>query len=393
MDRGFGFGPHGRGAGRGQAGNDGVPYGVPPAGAPFGLDIVEPRQVGRGGALRPNPLHHDNADADPLLANVDAPIVGGAADPLAPLAPQLAQPAPARELDFERDVIEDDYAEEEPVQGAAQAAVPDIQALLRELAALRAAVEARPGGAPAVAYGVAPAAPVAAPAAPLALVPRVVSASEMLTLRKAVPKFDGKISYEAYRASFDDLVSMYPHLTEDQRFQLLSSGLVGAPLSLLEDLASNRTFAGLDEALRLSYSKPIHAWTEMNNLSSMRQDPSESLEEWSTRVSRTARRAFPDMSLARVEEFAVQYFFTGLSSAQIKSCVSGLACTSMQAALDACRLVRSRLAPPGPAAKRVCLASVAEATVEVASPGPSSAPAPPVSAASAAPAAPAPGPS
>ncbi|KAK3917176.1 Neuron navigator 1 [Frankliniella fusca] len=152
MDRGFGFGPHGRGAGRGQGGNDGVPYGVPPAGAPFGLGIVEPRQAGRGGALRPNPLHLDNADADP-------PIVGAAADPLAPLAPQRAQPAPARELDFERDVIEDDYAEEEPVQGAAQAAVPDIQALLRELAALRAAVEARPGGAPAVAYGVAPAAP------------------------------------------------------------------------------------------------------------------------------------------------------------------------------------------------------------------------------------------
>src|SRR3989442_1168757 len=75
-----------------------------------------------------------------------------------------------------------------------------------------------------------------APLAPLA--PRMVSASEMLTLRKAVPKFDGKISYEAYRASFDDLVGMYPHLTDEQRFQLLSSGLVGAPLSLLEDLAA-----------------------------------------------------------------------------------------------------------------------------------------------------------
>ncbi|KAE8742026.1 hypothetical protein FOCC_FOCC012442 [Frankliniella occidentalis] len=141
----------------------------------------------------------------------------------------------------------------------------------------------------------------------------------MLTLRKAVPKFDGKISYEAYKASFDDLVGLYPHLTQDQRFQLLSSGLVAAPQSLLEDLAANRTFAGLDEALRLSYSKPIYAWTEMNNLTTMRQDPSETLDEWSTRVSRVARRAYPDTPLPRVMEYAVQHLTVGLSSAAIRS--------------------------------------------------------------------------
>ncbi|KAK3925994.1 Translation initiation factor IF-2 [Frankliniella fusca] len=189
----------------------------------------------------------------------------------------------------------------------------------------------------------------------------------MLTLRRAVPKFDGKISYEAYRASFDDLVGLYPFLTDDQRFQLLSSGLVGAPQSLLEDLTANRTFAALDQALRLSYSKPVHAWTEMQNLTTMKQDASETLEEWSTRVSRAAHRAYPDTPLPRVEEYAVQYFFIGLHSAAIRNGVAGLTCCTLQEALGACRLVRSRLPPQsGPAAKRVCLASVSEAAVEVA---------------------------
>ncbi|KAK3931033.1 Hemocyanin 2 [Frankliniella fusca] len=258
---------------------------------------------------------------------------------------------------------------------AAQAGPADINALLQELAALRAAMQAGGAGQHA-AVGAAvqhagpaqqPPAAALAPFNPLAqapLAPRVVSASEMLTLRKAVPRFDGKISYEAYRASFDDLVGLYPSLNEDQRFQLLSSGLQGAPQSLLEDLGANRTFAALDEALRLSYSKPVHAWTEMNNLTTMKQDLSESLEEWSTRVSRAARRAYPSMPLASVEEFAVQYFIIGLNSSQIKNGVSGLSCRTLQEALNACRLVRSRLTS-GPAAKKVCTASVAEATVEV----------------------------
>ncbi|KAK3932012.1 Ribosome maturation factor RimM [Frankliniella fusca] len=228
-------------------------------------------------------------------------------------------------------------------------------------------MHAQPQGAPAAAAaGPGPAlGGLAAPFQPP--VPRVVSASEMLTLRRAVPKFDGKISYEAYRASFDDLVGLYPFLTDDQRFQLLSSGLVGAPQSLLEDLTANRTFAALDQALRLSYSKPVHAWTEMQNLTTMKQDASETLEEWSTRVSRAAHRAYPDTPLPRVEEYAVQYFFIGLHSAAIRNGVAGLTCNTLQEALGACRLVRSRLPPQsGPAAKRVCLASVSEAAVEVA---------------------------
>ncbi|KAK3909997.1 Serine/arginine-rich splicing factor RSZ23 [Frankliniella fusca] len=250
---------------------------------------------------------------------------------------------------------------------AAQADLVDVQALLQELAALRAAMHAQPQGAPAAtAAGPGPAlGGLAAPFQPP--VPRVVSASEMLTLRRAVPKFDGKISYEAYRASFDDLVGLYPFLTDDQRFQLLSSGLVGAPQSLLEDLTTNRTFAALDQALRLSYSKPVHAWTEMQNLTTMKQDASETLEEWSTRVSRAAHRAYPDTPLLRVEEYAVQYFFIGLHSTAIRNGVAGLTCSTLQEALGACRLVRSRLPPQsGPAAKRVCLASVSEAAVEVA---------------------------
>ncbi|KAK3911475.1 Gag-Pol polyprotein [Frankliniella fusca] len=158
---------------------------------------------------------------------------------------------------------------------AAQAGPADINALLQELAALRAAMQAGGAGQHAAFGAAVPQAgpaqqpPAAAPErfgyAPYFQnpppFPRVVSASEMLTLRKAVPRFDGKMSHEAYRASFDDLVGLYPPLTEDQRFQLLSSGLQGAPQSLLEDLGENRTFAALDKALRLSYSKPVHAWT------------------------------------------------------------------------------------------------------------------------------------
>ncbi|KAK3911416.1 Transposon Tf2-6 polyprotein [Frankliniella fusca] len=256
---------------------------------------------------------------------------------------------------------------------AAQAGPADINALLQELAALRAAMQAGGAGQHAAVGAAVPHAgpaqqpPAAAPErfgyAPYFQnpppFPRVVSASEMLTLRKAVPRFDGKISYEAYRASFDDLVGLYPSLTEDQRFQLLSSGLQGAPQSLLEDLGENRTFAALDEALRLSYSKPVHAWTEMNNLTTMKQDP--------LRVPG---------GVVHAEEFAVQYFIIGLNSSQIKNGVSGLSCRTLQEALNACRLVRSRLTS-GPAAKKVCTASVAEATVEVvpapAAPAPSAA--------------------
>ena len=70
----------------------------------------------------------------------------------------------------------------------------------------------------------------------------------------------------------------------------------------------------------------------------------------------------PDTPDARVEEYCVQYFLSGLHDADAKSGVAGITCATMAGALDACRLARSR---PGnaTAAKKARTAVVAEAAV------------------------------
>lgn len=184
----------------------------------------------------------------------------------------------------------------------------------------------------------------------------------MLTLRKAVIKYSGTISYDAYRQSFVDLVRYYPAITDQQRFELLSSALSGDALTLLEDLGANRTFAALDTALSAAYTKPVHAWSEMRNLQTLKQSAEETLETWSTRVTRATRRAFPDTPEARIEEYCVQYFLSGLCESDVKSGVAGITCATMAGALDACRLARSRLGT-APSSKKARTAMVAETMV------------------------------
>ena len=60
------------------------------------------------------------------------------------------------------------------------------------------------------------------------------------------------------------------------------------------------------------------------------------------------RGAYPDTRADRVEEYAAQYFLSGLHDAEVKSGVSGLPLTTMAETLEACRRARSRLgeAPP-----------------------------------------------
>ncbi|KAK3916585.1 ATP-dependent RNA helicase ROK1 [Frankliniella fusca] len=57
----------------------------------------------------------------------------------------------------------------------------------------------------------------------------------MLALRKAVPSYDGRVSYGVFRQDFDDddLVSAYPGLTDRQRFTLLTSALYKDPKSMV----------------------------------------------------------------------------------------------------------------------------------------------------------------
>ena len=189
-----------------------------------------------------------------------------------------------------------------------------------------------------------------------------VTPQVMLTLRKAMPKYTGSVSYDAYRRTFDDLTRYYPAMTDQQRFELLSSALQGDTLTLLEDLGAQRTFEHLDKALNASYTKQVHAWSEMRNLQLLKQSPDETLEAWSTRVVRATRRAFPDTPDARVEEYCVQYFLSGLHDADVKSGVAGIACATMSGALDACRLARARLGPHT-ANKKARVAVVAETAV------------------------------
>ena len=91
---------------------------------------------------------------------------------------------------------------------------------------------------------------------------------------------------------------------------------------MLEDLGENRTFQALDDALRVADSRPIHAWTEMRNLTSMKQPTDETVEAWGTRVTRASRRAYPETPAARVEEYAVLYFLSGIAEADGKAGVS-----------------------------------------------------------------------
>ncbi|XP_052130394.1 polyhomeotic-like protein 2 [Frankliniella occidentalis] len=207
-------------------------------------------------------------------------------------------------------VLADDAAGPAPEQAASAPPGPDLAAMLQELNALRAAVAA---GAVGPAPGAGAAAAAAAHAGP-AFDVDVVNAHTMLALRKAVPRYDGRVSYDVYRRDFDDLVSAYPGLTDRQQFTLLSSALEKEPKSLLEYLPE-RTFEALDDALRMAYSKLVHAPTEMRAFFALRQNSDEALEEWSTRISRAARRAFPDTALVRVVEYSVQQFISGLSAA------------------------------------------------------------------------------
>ncbi|KAK3920289.1 Retrovirus-related Pol polyprotein from transposon TNT 1-94 [Frankliniella fusca] len=287
-----------------------------------------------------------------------------------------------------------------PEQAADTTPGPDLAAIMQELSALRAAVAAGAAGPAAAAGPAGPAGPAAGPAgyapyagqagpaagsagpaaaggfpgltallganepaglgAAFAFGPEVVNAQTMLALRKAVPRYDGRVSYGVFRQDFDDLVSAYPGLTDRQRFTLLSSALDKDPKSMLEDLPE-RSFAALDDALRMAYHKTVHAPTEMRAFFQLSQGSDESLEEWCTRVSRAAHRAYPDTALARVEEYAVQQFISGLSVADVRSAVAGVKYPTMLSALQACCLARSRC--PLPPAKRARLAAVCEATV------------------------------
>ncbi|KAK3932775.1 Retrovirus-related Pol polyprotein from transposon TNT 1-94 [Frankliniella fusca] len=291
--------------------------------------------------------------------------------------------------------VNPDVADDDPgpagagsaAQAADAAPGPDLAAIMQEINALRAAVAAGVVGPAAAAGPAGPAGPAglagfashAGPAAgpvgfdallgtaqpaglgaAFAFGHEAVSAQTMLALRKAVPKYDGHVTYGVFRHDFDDLVSAYPGLTDRQRFTLLSSALEKEPKSMLEDLPQ-RTFAALDDALRMAYNKPVHAPTEMRAFFHLSQGSDESLEEWCTRVSRAAHRAYPDTALARVEEYAVQQFISGLSVADVRSAVAGVKYPTMLTALQACCLARSRC--PLPPAKKARLAAVCEATV------------------------------
>ncbi|KAJ1529581.1 hypothetical protein ONE63_006351 [Megalurothrips usitatus] len=153
----------------------------------------------------------------------------------------------------------------------------------------------------------------------------------MLALRKAVPRFDGRVSYDVFRRTFDDLVGAYPGLTRSQRFSLLVSALEKEPMSLLEDLGPHGDFDTLDEMLRMAYSRPLHAPSEMRSFFSLAQGEKEGLEEWSTRVCRAARRAYPDTAPVRVEGYAIEQFIRGLYADDIRSGVSGGAFQTMHA--------------------------------------------------------------
>ncbi|KAK3910530.1 Collagen alpha-2(I) chain [Frankliniella fusca] len=297
---------------------------------------------------------------------------------------------PGRLVRVNPDVVNDDPGPAgagSAAQAADAAPGPDLAAIMQEINALRAAVAAGAVGPAAAAGPAGPAGPAglagfaghAGPAAgpvgfdallgtaqpaglgaAFAFGHEAVSAQTMLALRKAVPKYDGHVSYGVFRHDFDDLVSAYPGLTDRQRFTLLSSALEKEPKSMLEDLPQ-RTFAALDDALRMAYNKPVHAPTEMRAFFHLSQGSDESLEEWCTRVSRAAHRAYPDTALARVEEYAVQQFISGLSVADVRSAVAGVKYPTMLTALQACCLARSRC--PLPPAKKARLAAVCEATV------------------------------
>jgi hypothetical protein len=113
-----------------------------------------------------------------------------------------------------------------------------------------------------------------------------VTPESMLTLRKTLTKYDGNCSYDVHRRAFADLVSQFPQLTDKHKFELLYSSLQGDARTVLEDLNENRTFEALDDALRVAYSRPVHPWTELRNLSTLKQATDETLEAWATRVTR-----------------------------------------------------------------------------------------------------------
>ena len=139
-----------------------------------------------------------------------------------------------------------DRAQAVPAVGALPVAAPQpdaaayeaqIAALDLRIAELQRMVLAGHQAAPAAVVAVdrplpavaAPMAPGPAPEAQAAgVAPQV-----MLTLRKAITKYSGTVSYDAYRSTFDDLTRYYPALTDQQRFELLSSALQGDTLTLL----------------------------------------------------------------------------------------------------------------------------------------------------------------
>ena len=119
--------------------------------------------------------------------------------------------------------------------------------------------------------------PAPLPVQPVPAVPEVTP-QFMLTLRKMLMKYDGKLNYDVFRHSFEDVVKTHPQLTDQHKFELLSSTLHGEAQSVLEDLGDNRSYAALDDALKVAYSRPIHAWTELRSLPTLKQNADESIE-------------------------------------------------------------------------------------------------------------------
>ena len=61
-------------------------------------------------------------------------------------------------------------------------------------------------------------------------------------------KYDGKLNYDVFRHSFEDVVKVHPQLTDQHKFELLSSTRHGEAQSAPEDLGDNRSYAALDDA-------------------------------------------------------------------------------------------------------------------------------------------------
>ncbi|KAK3922564.1 Coilin, partial [Frankliniella fusca] len=124
---------------------------------------------------------------------------------------------------------------------------------------------------------------------------------------------------------------------ERKRDELLNalSGKAVQFLQCMPHLRENSSFNELNETLRRTYGQTVTIWERLNQFQSLKQEDSESLQDFSRRVETSATLAYPTMPSSDLTQLKIQAFVQGLKSESMKSSLAFQTFPTLMAAMDA----------------------------------------------------------